>query len=382
MRIAFVKQKYVPFGGGEGVLQRLMAECTARGFEVHLITGSWLLEAAPVTVHRVRYPRLSRAARMRGFSRAAAREARRGRYDTVVSFDRTEFQDIWRAGEGVHLVWLQRRRLFEPWWKGVLTAASHAHRCILRLERTAVEVSRLIVTNSKMVAADIARVYGRKAEAKVRIVYNGVDRCLFRPDDKKDQRRAFRCEMGLTEGDLLLAFVGSGFRRKGLRELITVLRSLRRVFLVVAGRDPPGPWIRRARACGVAGRVRFVGPRQNPAGFYHGADLLVLPTWFDAFPNSTLEALACGTPVVTTRFSGSAEIIQPGRNGFVVDRPDDSSALADAVHAGLELGRSGVSRQIAETVADMTVEKCAERFLAAIGEMAGTRSEVGSSCLR
>lgn len=362
------------------MLRRLMAECAARGNEVHLITGSWIRETAPVIVHRVRYPRLSRAVRMKGFSRAAAREARRGRYDVVISFDRTEFQDVWRAGEGVHQVWLKRRRLFEPWWKMVLTAVSSGHRCILHLERAAVNVSRLILTNSKMVAADITRIYGPEAGAKVRIVYNGVNGSLFRPDDKQELRRAFRREMGLGEKDLLVAFVGSGFRRKGLLELITVLPSLPRVFLVVAGRDPPGPWIRRARSRSVAERVRFVGTRQNPADFYHGADLLVLPTWFDAFPNSTLEALACGTPVVTTRFSGSAEIVQPGRNGFVVDRPDDAAALADAVRAGLELARSRSPHEIAETVADMTLDKCAERFLAVIKESVGTKSEAGSSC--
>jgi len=369
VKIAFIKQKYVPYGGAEGVLRRLMQACVARGHQTHLITGRWLADEPGIIVHPVRHARVTRSIRMHSFSRAAARLARAGGYDVVVSFDRTEFQHVWRAGEGIHRVWLQRRELFEPAWKVVLARVSPGQRAMLALEEAAVRVSRLIVTNSRLVAEDLRAVYGQEMAAKVRVIYNGVDPERFHAQGRNERRRQVRRALGCGREEVLLAFVGSGFRRKGLRELLSALRHLPEARLLVAGRDATRPWERTARDLGLADRVIFQPPRPDPADFYHAADVAVLPTWFDAFPNSTLEALACGTPVVTTRFSGSAEIIRPGVNGYVVERPDDDRALAEAVSAALELARHSSPEDIAATVAEMTTERCADQFLQAMGDL-------------
>lgn len=368
VKIAFVKQKYVPFGGGEGVLQRLMRECVKRGHQTHLITGAWADTEPEITVHVVDFCRLTRAARMRGFSRAAMREAIRGDFDVIVSFDRTEYQHLWRAGEGVHQVWLERRRLFEPAWKVALASASAGQRAMLELEAAAVRSSRLIVSNSRLVAEDLRRTYGPETAAEIRVVYNGVDHSRFSWREKSARQPAARRELGCGSGPLMV-FVGSGFRRKGLWETLLALQRLPEMKLVVAGRDSPRLWRRRAERLGVADRVTFAAPRRDPEIFYHAADIAVLPTWFDAFPNTTLESLACGTPVVTSSFSGSAEIIQPEVNGFVVERPDQIGKLVDAINDALELGRSSTPERIAETAAGFTVQACVEQFLGLMEEV-------------
>jgi UDP-glucose:(heptosyl)LPS alpha-1,3-glucosyltransferase len=63
---------------------------------------------------------------------------------------------------------------------------------------------------------------------------------------------------------------------------------------------------------------------------YAGADLFVLPTHYDPFGSSCLEALACGLPVVTTRFAGAAEVIEEGRVGKVVPYPEPAF-ITDAI---------------------------------------------------
>ena len=94
--------------------------------------------------------------------------------------------------------------------------------------------------------------------------------------------------------------------------------------LLVAGRGNErkyrsweGDLSRRNRGCAIA-----VGR----------GDIFILPTVYDPFSNASLEAMAAGLPVITTRANGCSEIIEPKVHGSVVDRPDDVKALSDALH--------------------------------------------------
>ena len=78
----------------------------------------------------------------------------------------------------------------------------------------------------------------------------------------------------------------------------------------------------------MADRVRFWGPVTETAPFYQAATVLALPTLYDPCSNVVLEALACGTPAVTTAANGAAEFITPGENGAVIPQPDDIAGLS------------------------------------------------------
>jgi UDP-glucose:(heptosyl)LPS alpha-1,3-glucosyltransferase len=69
----------------------------------------------------------------------------------------------------------------------------------------------------------------------------------------------------------------------------------------------------------------------DPETYYRAADVFALPTHYDPFANATLEAMASGLPVITTRLNGVAEIIRPGVDGLLVDRPDEVEELAKAL---------------------------------------------------
>ena len=76
-----------------------------------------------------------------------------------------------------------------------------------------------------------------------------------------------------------------------------------------------------------ASRVHFLGPVREMAAVYAAADVFVLPTLYDPFSNASLEALAAGLPVLTTRANGFAEILTPGVDGEVFE-VGDSEMLA------------------------------------------------------
>lgn len=367
MRIAFIKQKFVPFGGGEGYLERLMRGFRDAGHDVHLITGEWGEgDLTGITLHRVPVARRSRAARVRSFSRAAARCADEHRFDVTFGLDRTERQDVWRAGEGVHRVWLARRRLYEPRWKTWLSERSAGQRALVDLEAAAVRNARLIIANSHLVARDL-RATHPDVHAAIEVIHNGIDLDRFTVRGRAENRARIRREWCVDADRPLLLFVGSGFRRKGLAELLEAMRGVPECALGVLGRDRTAPWRALARRFGVAERVFFPGPRRDIASAYHAGDAVVLPTWFDAFPNVGIEAMACGTPFITSQYAGVAEVVQPGVNGSVISSPAATDELAEAIRCALA-GRDDPERaeRISVSVREFSIEDHLRRTLTLI----------------
>jgi glycosyltransferase involved in cell wall biosynthesis len=133
-------------------------------------------------------------------------------------------------------------------------------------------------------------------------------------------------EMGVNNFELQL--IGDGERRSNL-ERLTVEKELTR-------------------------HVRFVGwvDREAIVGRYQQADLFVTATTWEGMPNTVLEGMACGLPVVATRASGLDELVQEGVNGYLVDVNDPAALaerLADLIDNPYERRRMGKeSRRIAE----------------------------------
>ena len=113
MKLALIRCSFSATGGAELYLQRLLAALALAGHEVHLFAESWAETPSGVKLHPVRCAG-SRAQKPRLFAEAVQRELAGDKFDCVFSLERTLRQDVYRAGDGVHRVWLQRRREFAP----------------------------------------------------------------------------------------------------------------------------------------------------------------------------------------------------------------------------------------------------------------------------
>jgi glycosyltransferase involved in cell wall biosynthesis len=147
--------------------------------------------------------------------------------------------------------------------------------------------------------------------ARLHAMRNGVDLKRFRPLPREQMRR----ELGLNGAPLLLS-VGNLLELKGHHLLIDALQALESRYpearLVIVGQGPERRNLEeRAHARGVAQRVSFAGvvPNDELARWYSAADVLVLASRREGWPNVLLEAMACGTPVVATGVGGVPEII-------------------------------------------------------------------------
>ncbi len=127
-----------------------------------------------------------------------------------------------------------------------------------------------------------------------------------------------------------------------------------------------GPGLERleqlARERGVGDRVRFWGFQQNPWRIISRADVFVLTSTYEGFGNVLIEAMACGVPVVATRSPGTAEIIEDGVNGLLVDH--DANAVAAAIARVLADGdlRERLIVQARTRVQQYSVPRVAERY--------------------
>lgn len=349
MRLALIRQTYNPFGGAERFVERTLAALSQTPLEVTLIARHWQGESRHATL-RCNPLYVGRLWRDWSFARVVQRHIRQGGFDLVQSHERIAGCDVFRAGDGVHATWLERRAPTLSTLARVAQALSPWHRYTCRAEAAMFRHPRLraVICNSRMVAHDIAKRFGVQAD-KLRVIYNGIDPARFHLGLAATHRAPTREAYGADAHTPVVLYVGSGFARKGVAALIEALAAMRRnhAVLWVVGQDKhAGRYARLAQRLGVADRVRFFGGQKDVTPFYGAADVFALPTLYDPFPNAAIEALACGLPLLTSHDSGAAECVTEGANGHVCGARD-IAALADRLDTLCAPGHAANLRQAA-----------------------------------
>lgn len=346
MRLAIVRQRYNPFGGAERFIARALPALERAGAEVTLITRraeGW----GARRVLNVNPFYLGRVWRDWSFARAAARAWRRESFDLVQSHERIAGCDVYRAGDGVHRRWLELRRQSGGALERAGIALNPYHHYVCGAEKRMFEHPRLraVICNSKMVRDEVRRAF-RIAPEKLHVVYSGVDLSQFSLALRQQLRDGARAELGVRPRETLFLFVGSGFARKGLDSAIDALAmSARPAYrLAVVGTDRHAArYGERARQAGLAERVRFLGGREDVRPLYAAADCLILPSRYDPFPNTVLEALAMGLPALVSSRCGAAEVVEPGANGWVCEADDPAGLARLMQQAGEAIDRADMA---------------------------------------
>jgi glycosyltransferase involved in cell wall biosynthesis len=161
---------------------------------------------------------------------------------------------------------------------------------------------------------------------KIRVHHTGVEMERFRPVD----RAAAKARFGV-EGPVIV-FVGHLIELKGPMLALAALEKIPGATLIMVGEGAQRRQIERAALeKGLSGRLRLLGTRPHAElpGLLAMADVMVLPSRREGLANAWVEAVACGTPVVTTDVGGAREVIDRPEAGRIVAR--DPEAIAAAV---------------------------------------------------
>ncbi|MCI0341423.1 MAG: glycosyltransferase family 4 protein [Planctomycetales bacterium] len=365
--VALVIEHFSPSrGGGERWVADLARGLCDRGHRVTVYAA----ESDP-SDPRVSDPRLSvrllpsarhpKWLRKLRFARAS-RVALAGGHQVVHAVGKALGFTLLNPHGGAEEAWLaQNFRAYEdPVARALARAArllSLRHHVLLGIERAQYRPPgpAAVIAISDMVKRDLVRRHGIP-EDRVAVVYNGVDLARFHPGLGAEHRAPTRRSLGVGDQELLLLFVGNNFRLKGVATLVRATALLRRSGVparaVVVGRDDPSRFRRVAAREGVREAVLFPGPEPRIERYYAAADLLVYPSYYDACALVTLEALACGLPVVTTRWNGASGVMTPGSEGEILEDPSDASALAEAVRRTADPGRREAASRAARATAE------------------------------
>jgi teichuronic acid biosynthesis glycosyltransferase TuaC len=149
---------------------------------------------------------------------------------------------------------------------------------------------------------------------KIMVHYTGVDLSLF----KAGERAAAKAELGVS-GPMVLS-VGALIPRKRQALTMEAVAGLPGVTYAMIGKGEDEAMLRAlAQSLGMADRVQFLGPRPHAeiARWLAAADVMCLPSKSEGLANAWVEALACGTPVVTTDVGGARELMDRAEAGHI-----------------------------------------------------------------
>ncbi|MBV9998759.1 MAG: glycosyltransferase family 4 protein [Verrucomicrobia bacterium] len=360
MKIGLVRRGFSRTGGAEAYLKRLGRALADAGHEVTLYgTADWPPAEWP-------YGKVVPVPGDTPASFAQNLQAIQPGVDVLFSLERILRCDCYRAGDGVHARWLERRRAHEPGWRDRLRFTNRKHQEIQQLEESLLRQrkAREVITNSDLVKREIMAAFNYPAE-QISVIRNGLPEAQFRK--RPGTRQEWRNRWELHGNEIAVLFAGSGWFRKGLHYALEAMAAIKdpRVRLLVAG-EGRKPWP-------VPSNVRFLGAVTDMGSLYGAADMFVLPTIYDPFSNACLEAASFGLPVITTAANGFAEIMRPGTHGDVIADAKNVPALRAAIEKWLDPRlREGVREACIELARRHSMRDNLQQTLSVLQRLAGS----------
>ncbi len=357
MRIAVVTDNLsVSRGGSECYLLSLVARLVAAGHDVHTFHNRGFDRVEGGKFYAIRPAGYPRFLREWDFCRQVNQRVRLLAPDAVLAVRPLASATHYRLSNGVHFRCFEaEREAYDSRLRRMFyrtgSRLNPKRQLLIRAQEnllTRIPGPRLMV-NSHLARNQLCQAFTIDPQ-EVTLLYSGVDLEMFRPaqPDRRDKE------------SLRLLFVGHHFILKGLHCLMAAIASGDcaglDLTLQVVGNGPVRHFERLAERLGISSRVKFSGSvsRTSMPDLYRSSSILVHPSFYDPCSLATLEAMACGCPVITTERNGASELIVSGRSGWVIRHPRDSAALAEAIR---KTSAPGVAREMGREAATTARER-------------------------
>jgi len=352
LRIAVLIKRFLRTGGAEKYAMEVVRRL-ALDHEVHVFAHEWVFDGPePITFHKI--PRVCRKPAWVNqlFFSYFCRRAVGGGFDVVHSFEKVPTFDVMTVQSPCfkppHLDRQGRWRQVLDWVRMVLSPRKFAWRW-LETRQFADDGMRLIIAVSENVKRNVQACY-RLHDGYFRLAYTGVEAPKITRVYTRQELDDVRSQLGVSADDLVVLFVGTEFKRKGLDGLLEGLTLVPRAtfkLLVAGGGGGKLDYYKRlTETMRLGAEVRFLGLVQDIERIYPIADMYVLPTLADPCPLAPLEAMAAGVATIMSgpEFNGSAELIRNGEAVLLSD-PHAPHEIAQAL---MTLMDSRVRRELAE----------------------------------
>ena len=338
MKLAFALYKYFPFGGLQKDMLAIARACVERGHEVTVYCREWDAER-PATIQVCLLPvrALSNDGKNHSFHKKLAKQLEKDKPDLVVGFNKIPGVDIYYAADTSFKAKLEHER-------------PKGYRLLPRYRRFVRDEEMIFAPGAKVHILSISprtteeyqQMYATP-DARFTQLPPGISR--DRINAKGDRQYYLHREFDLSEDQMIVLLVGSGFRTKGLDRAIDALAALPESLrattrLMVVGQDKPEDFLKQAEERGVFEQVHFLGGRKDVPDLLRSADVLIHPAYRENTGTVLLEAAVSCLPVLTTDVCGYASYIAEKHLGVVLPSPFKQQQLNRA----LELMLSDVER--------------------------------------
>ena len=370
MKLAFCLFKYFPWSGLARDFLRIVQECHRRGHDTHVYAREWQGDrpaGIPINVRPV--SALANHTRNRSFYQQFREITANQHFDLIVGFNKMPGLDLYYCADVCYAGRDKRHgRLYQQ--------ISPRFRNFQAFERAVFDVqsSTTILSLSERQKEVYQEYYGTPA-SRFRAVPPNLDferKPYHRPEVVRRKKRE---ELGLEDHQSLLLFAGSGFKRKGLDRAIRGMAALpdelrQDTTMLVVGQDKAARYRRLAANSGLAGKVCFLGGRDDLVELMAAGDLLIHPAREETTGTVLIEAVVAGLPVLVTDVCGYAHHITNADAGVVSESPFVQQQFNQELHYalttdnrarwrknGIEYGENPGLYRMPETVSDQIEER-------------------------
>lgn len=340
MKLVLIHERFRKEGGGlERYLYQFAKSLRDDGHQTYVVTA----DQEPSKIEGIQFVSIAKVSknkttRLKQFAQESVKALKEIKPDKSIGFGRTYYQDIHRAGAGCHkeyqknLSWLKKQ--------------TPKNKLELELERKLYQGDQTqhYVVNSEKVKKEIEHHYQTDPQ-KIHIIRTGIDHQIFKPLDQ---------EYIKSETPVFL-FVSLDHKRKGLEQLLNSFTD-QKAQLSIMGAPLSKKFQTLINKHPNKDRINFI-PQGDPISHYQSADYYVLPTKYDACANTTLQALACGLPVISSSEDGASEFVTEGENGWISNStsyPNNLRSLIEKAIATPQEKYKNMRKNASDSVSHLT----------------------------
>ena len=292
-------------------------------------------------------------------------------FDIVHTYERVSHFDVFTIQSSCFRSLITRHRSL--WrrilvWLSVFISPRKMAYLWLEKKQFTYDKGRLLIAVSENIKKNVQDNYSLPDDF-FRLAYTAVDSNLAIKERNNNRKKELRSQFGITEDDLVILFVGTEFKRKGLDALLKAAASIPRsnIKLIVAGGGGGKleEYTKLAEKLGLGNDIIFLGLVSNVEELYGVSDVYILPTLSDPCPLSPLEAMASGVATIMScsKYAGTAELIRNGE-ALILENPKDAQEIANALRRLMdESYREELKEKGRRLAATLTWEKTTEDTL-------------------
>jgi len=332
VRIAVIIPKFGLLGGAEGHTAEITNRIAQKQeFDVHVFANKWANQSENITFHKIPVITFPKFFTTISFAYFAGLKISRSHVDLVHTHERIFHADLCTLHGIPHQTWVREVRN-----KRIPSLFDQA---TMWVGRKGVENSQIFVAVSSLTREKFLEEYPDVDPERVKIICPGVNVEQFSKLDRLVCRHQICQQYGIGPNDIVILFVSMNYDIKGLDFLMSGLAQFlndlknKQVKLLIVGKSNNRKYESLARTLGIHNSVIYTGAVNHDliARFYRASDIFAMPSRFDTFGLTVLEAMAASLPVIISTNVGAKDIVKQGENGIIVNNEKHREEIGRAL---------------------------------------------------